>query len=98
MKFRKLPVIVDAWRWNGESDSDKSVYLLDQMSTRLCNKCGVPMNMHGWVSSCRDKYIICPGDWIVKNEKGDFFPCKPDIFKQTYEPVEDFRSEQHSNK
>lgn len=27
------------------------------------------------------------GDYIIKGVKGEFYPCKPDIFKQTYEPV-----------
>jgi len=28
------------------------------------------------------------GDWIIKGVKGEFYPCKPDIFEATYEPVE----------
>lgn len=29
------------------------------------------------------------GDWIIKGVKGEFYPCKPDIFKATYEEVDD---------
>jgi hypothetical protein len=29
-----------------------------------------------------------PGDWIIKGVKGEFYPCKPDIFAATYEPSE----------
>lgn len=28
-----------------------------------------------------------PGDWIIKGVNGEFYPCKPDIFEKTYEPV-----------
>jgi len=28
-----------------------------------------------------------PGDWIIKGVKGEFYPCKPDIFAETYEAV-----------
>lgn len=28
-----------------------------------------------------------PGDWIIKGIKGEFYPCKPDIFEATYEAV-----------
>ena len=28
-----------------------------------------------------------PGDWIIRGIKGEFYPCKPDIFEQTYEEV-----------
>lgn len=27
------------------------------------------------------------GDWIIRGVKGEFYPCKPDIFEQTYEPL-----------
>ena len=30
-----------------------------------------------------------PGDWIIKGVQGEFYPCKPDIFAATYEPVEE---------
>jgi len=30
-----------------------------------------------------------PGDWIIRGIQGEFYPCKPDIFEQTYEPAED---------
>lgn len=29
------------------------------------------------------------GDWIIKGVNGEFYPCKPDIFEKTYEPVEE---------
>jgi len=29
------------------------------------------------------------GDWIIRGVKGEFYPCKPDIFAATYEPVEE---------
>jgi len=28
-----------------------------------------------------------PGDWIIKGVKGEFYPCKPDIFAETYDPA-----------
>ena len=30
-----------------------------------------------------------PGDWIIRGIKGEFYPCKPDIFEMTYEKVEE---------
>jgi hypothetical protein len=29
-----------------------------------------------------------PGDWIIRGVQGEFYPCKPDIFEQTYEAIE----------
>ena len=34
-----------------------------------------------------------PSDWIIKGVKGEFYPCKPDIFEQTYEPVVEYHGE-----
>jgi hypothetical protein len=31
--------------------------------------------------------IVSPGDWVIRGVKGEFYPCKPDIFAATYEPV-----------
>ena len=34
--------------------------------------------------------MICSlGDYVIKGVKGELYPCKPDIFEATYEPVED---------
>jgi hypothetical protein len=33
-------------------------------------------------------HIVCPGDYIIKGIKGEFYPCKPDIFEMTYEKVD----------
>lgn len=32
---------------------------------------------------------LAPGDWVIKGVNGEFYPCKPDIFESTYEPVEE---------
>lgn len=33
--------------------------------------------------------IANPGDWIITGIKGEKYPCRPDIFEATYEPVEE---------
>ena len=35
------------------------------------------------------QHIATEGDWIIKGVQGEFYPCKPDIFEQTYEAVTD---------
>jgi len=32
--------------------------------------------------------IVSPGDWIIKGVQGELYPCKPAIFKATYDPIE----------
>lgn len=53
-----------------------------------CNHCEIIMHHHGWIDTLEGGHIVCPGDWIIKGIKGEFYPCKPDIFEATYEAVE----------
>lgn len=54
----------------------------------ICTKCGNTMHIHGWIDTLEDGHNVCPGDWIITGIKGEHYPCKPDIFEATYEPVE----------
>ena len=59
---------------------------VDTMETP-CKQCGGDMLDHGWIDTLEGGHIVCPGDWIIKGVKGEFYPCKPDIFAMTYEKV-----------
>jgi len=52
-----------------------------------CKKCGNIYHVHGWIDTLEGGHIVCPGDYIIKGVQGEFYPCKPDIFEQTYEEV-----------
>ena len=58
-----------------------------QSGTRECDKCGAQMHDHGWIDTLEGGHIVCPGDWIITGIQGEHYPCKPDIFEQTYEQV-----------
>lgn len=53
-----------------------------------CKHCSVNMHDHGWIDTLEGGNMVCPGDWIITGVKGEFYPCKPDIFEMTYEPVD----------
>lgn len=55
---------------------------------RQCEKCGEIMHKHGWIDTLEGGHIVCPGDWIITGVKGERYPCKPEIFDQTYERVD----------
>lgn len=42
----------------------------------------------GYIETLEGKMEVNVGDWIIKGVKGEFYPCKDDIFRATYEPVE----------
>ena len=54
----------------------------------ICDQCGRKMFEHGWIDTFEGGHIVCPGDWIITGVRGEHYPVKPDIFEQTYEPVE----------
>ena len=61
----------------------------DDDGERACEKCGQIMHKHGWIDTLEGGHIVCPADWIITGIKGEHYPCKPDIFEATYEPVEE---------
>jgi hypothetical protein len=48
-----------------------------------------PTEDRGYIKTLEGGHLVTPGDWIITGVKGEFYPCKPDIFKATYEPVHD---------
>jgi len=90
MKFRKKPVVIDAMRFDDTLTAGN-----------LADFLGEKAHSDGLVSWGRDDPsaaitihtlegdMKCQfGDWIIKGVKGEFYPCKPDIFAATYEPAE----------
>ena len=83
-KYRKRPVEVDAMLWDGTIESQ----------TAITNWADGPIT--GWFDGTNYLAIYTlegemradVGDYIIKGVKGEFYPCKPDIFALTYEPVE----------
>ena len=55
----------------------------------VCRHCGETMHLHGWIDTLEGGHIVCPGDWVITGVKEERYPCKPDIFAATYEPVGD---------
>lgn len=58
------------------------------LGSKICQHCNRLMHDHGWIDTMEGGHIVCPGDWIITGVKGERYPCKPDIFAQTYEPAE----------
>ena len=56
---------------------------------KRCQHCDYMMLDHGWIDTLEGGHTVCPGDWVITGIKGERYPCKPDIFEQTYEAVED---------
>lgn len=89
MKFRKRPIVIDAFKWfPGEMFPDgfeglHPIALFDGPSGSV-----LPTDDRNLViKTLEGEMKARPGDWIIKGVKGEFYPCKPDIFEETYEAV-----------
>jgi hypothetical protein len=91
-KYRKKPVVVEAVRWTesnleeirnfvGSDLIEECVEFFD--IKRTLNKMLVGIAIDTLEGTMRVDY----GDYIIKGVKGKFYPCKHDIFEQTYEEI-----------
>jgi hypothetical protein len=95
MKFRKKPVEVEAWtvkELNHLSATD--FWKLPQPIINLYYEATLVFGVlrddgtRGiFVPTLEGAMFAAADDWIIKGVKGEFYPCKPDIFAATYEPV-----------
>lgn len=85
MKFRKKPVEIEAIKYQAEFGNNRIMNWLSQNGA----------NIKDWlfhddeiiIPTLEGKMKVSPGDWIIKGVKGEFYPCKPDIFELTYEAI-----------
>ena len=80
-KYRKKPVVVEAIQYTNESFST-IINLLDDKNADFYNEEIRIFTLEGVMAARK-------GDYIIKGINGEFYPCKPDIFKKIYEVVED---------
>ncbi|BDD42640.1 TPA: hypothetical protein U1W00_001138 [Streptococcus suis] len=81
MRYRKKPVIVDAVRWNSKNYFDV-IRLTGRKDIRFFDdgSCIIP--------TLEGNVVAQKGDYIIKGVRGECYPCKPDIFTETYELVD----------
>lgn len=86
-QFRKKPVLIDAVQWRNEVDGDS----LKQIMALARNNGRVTFASDGTadliIDTLEGDMRARVGDWIIRGVKGELYPCKPDIFSATYEPV-----------
>lgn len=91
-KFRKKPVVIDAIVCNGLNFDEISQFVGDNHGSKLAHENTEEASIKTGQYSIRTlegTMTASSGDYIIKGIKGEFYPCKPDIFESTYEKVED---------
>lgn len=102
MKYRKKPVEIEAMRFAGLTADMHAVYQWIEQNTQGSydtNDPDVPVPASGVSIDAETGFMIIAtlegemqvraGDYVIRGVQGEFYPCKPDIFAATYEPVEE---------
>lgn len=87
-KFRKKPVIIEAVQLppSGRPTNTEAAAVVDFLGPNgRWHDIGIG---HIEIETLEGTMTASPGDWIIKGVKGEFYPCKPDVFELTYEPVD----------
>ena len=101
-KFKKRPVIIDAVKvtavdFNPSADpmfdglpfSELPMWIVDALREETVVPRGDDRDYAVWdIKTLEGTMTAEPGDWIIKGVQGELYPCKPDIFRATYEPAE----------
>lgn len=90
MKYRKKPVVIDAFRWTGGPDQKEDPVWIPEAIERgdiffRKGDRGIEMS----ILTLEGTMIANVGDYIIKGIKNEIYPCKADIFEATYEKVEE---------
>ena len=82
-KYVKKPVIIEALQWTGENINEVRDFVGEHLQFK--HRSGVPRI---YIKTLEGDLHASVGDYIIKGVNGEFYPCKPDIFEQTYKLVD----------
>lgn len=92
MKYKKKPITIEAIRWNGLNLEEIKKFVGNSLIYEIFDEAwklgkGRPM-VEMKIKTLEGIMTVSEGDYIIKGVQGEFYPCKPDIFEETYEQVE----------
>lgn len=99
MKYRKKPVVIDAFKYEGNLKNSDGGYCVPDWAAAAFES-GVmhhyspykypnDTTLELFIDTLEGMHHVSVGDYIIKGVNGELYPCKPDIFRKTYEEVEE---------
>lgn len=88
MKYRKKPIVIEAEQWRPDCLAQPKPYQEDALGV-IWQYDPNGKVFQGHIETLEGGHTVSIGDWIITGIKGEKYPCKPDIFKATYELVEE---------
>lgn len=86
MKYRKKPVVVEAVQWTGDNYDEICNFIGKKVRVRKYTDDEKPVTLI--IETLEGDHLASIDDYIIKGVHGEFYPCKSDIFKKTYDKVE----------
>ena len=80
--YRKKPITIQAIQWTGKNK--KEIYSFAGIEALAVNNSDELV-----IHTLEGNMIAFKDDYIIRGVKGEFYPCKPDIFEETYEEVKE---------
>ena len=89
--FRKKPVVIEARQFLNDVSSYELIYWINENQYKLGNDVPFATWINGVlvIPTLEGDHIANVGDWVILGVAGKHYPCKPDIFEETYEAVLD---------
>jgi hypothetical protein len=88
MKYRKKPIVIEARKLNIKAPYDVINWCNENVTGR--QPAIAELEIGGInISTLEGKIFASHGDYVIKGVKGEFYPCKPDIFELTYDLIEE---------
>lgn len=94
-KYRKKPVVIEAQQWDGTAEGATPIidWILSTSAQaaryhsvqQVFGEEPIPPEIS--IDTLEGTMSADPLDWVIKGVRGEFYPCKPDIFAVTYEPA-----------
>ena len=94
MKYRKRPVEIEAFKYDGDLMYSNGNYYVPEWAVEAFENEILFYNDSGYIpnelfiKTLEGNMHVSVGDYIIKGVQGELYPCKPDVFEETYEAVE----------
>ena len=99
MQYRKKPVVIDAFKYEGDLKNSDGRYCVPDWAAAAFES---GIMHHGYkikdvdhaelglfIETLEGTHHVSVGDYVIRGVNGELYPCKPDIFEKTYEKVEE---------
>ena len=97
MKYRKKPVVIEAFQYDGDLKGTDGNYYVPDWAVNAFES-GIlhypfPVSLlhppcELYVKTLEGDMHVSVGDYVIRGVNGEIYPCKPDVFEKTYEPAE----------